>query len=178
MIDSETLLDEEYQVWKVFGVLYSLIFISFVLDIMNVSFLWSPTYFNFVPLLLFVGAIKFPRLLIYGVVFSLGLLSDVLSYAPIGLTGCLYFLTVFLCKWQHRFILAQPFHVIWLFFVFYWGAFVSINWVVQSLFARFIFEFSPAVSMFLYGVFLFPLVWSGFQMIKAFFSDIEDGLSR
>ncbi|MGB1077444.1 MAG: hypothetical protein ACPG05_03980, partial [Bdellovibrionales bacterium] len=94
MIDAETFIEDSYSVWKVFAFLYLLILCAFFLDVSNASFLFSPAHFSFVPALLFVGAIKFPKLMVYGVAFFFGVLTDLLSYTPIGLMGGLYLFTV------------------------------------------------------------------------------------
>ncbi len=178
MVKTETLLNDPYQIWKVGLVLYGLILLSFTFDVMNVSLIWNPSHFSFVPLFLFISAIKFPRLTPYSVAFCLGILTDILSYTPIGLMGGLYFLTVFLCRWQHRFILAQPFHVIWVSFILYWSIFTGTTWCFQSLYARYAFEITPSITTFLYGVFFFPLIWGSLYMLKNVYSESDTGLQE
>ncbi len=176
MINIDTVLEEEVRLWKVALALYVFIFLSFILDVMNVSVLWSPPHFSFVPLILFAGAIKFPHMMFYSVIFCVGLVTDILSYAPLGMMAGLYFFTVFLCRWHYRFILAQPFHVIWVFFVLYWSVFLSLVWGLHSLYALYVFEFMPTIDVFLYGVFLFPLIWSVLYVLRKFFTDSDVGL--
>ena len=115
--------------------------------------------------------------MVYGVVFFFGVLTDLLSYTPIGLMGGLYLFTVVLCRWQYRFILAQPYHGIWLFFTVYWMVFCTVVILVQSIYARHIFGLYPELAVFLYGVFFFPVLWVLMQKAKVLFADSDTGLS-
>tara|TARA_A200000113_G_C8781681_1_gene327846 strand:+ start:416 stop:949 length:534 start_codon:yes stop_codon:yes gene_type:complete len=177
MFNTDTLIDNRYHGWKISTFLYVVLFIAFVIDVMNVPILWSPHHFSFVPLILFICAVRFPLVTPYSLAFILGLMTDVFSYAPLGLFSGIYFFTAFIGRWQSRFVLAQPFYVIWGFFSAYWAISLFLTWLGFGLYSRFVFEVTPVIYQFVYGTILFPVLWGGLILVRRLLSDVTEGIA-
>lgn len=166
-----TLLDSGREHWKLALCFYFFVVCACGLDVMNISVFWSPIYFSFMPIFLFVGAIKMPDFIPVGGAFLIGLLTDLLSYSPMGLMAAIYCMTVIIGQWQSRFVLAQPFRVVWSFFTLYWVCVLALSWGIESAYSRNLFDLLPVVHMLIYGAIAFPFVWAAFQYGERFFFD-------
>lgn len=145
---------------------YLLLACFFSFDVMNMSLLWSPKYFSFVPIFLFIISIKIPAFLPIVLFLFIGFLTDVLSYGPIGLMALFYSLVVLWGRWQYRFILAQTFRMVWLIFTAYWGAFLLGVWALCMLYFRQNFSVVPVMYDWLYGVMCFPVLWGAAEWFE------------
>ena len=147
--------------------------IAVLLVILNVVPTSIPDFAAVTPTLALIAvyhwAIYRPNLLPLTAVFTLGLLQDILSGAPLGV-----FVLVFLTAYgvvlsQRRFLAGKSFLIYWLgFAVIAFGAAVE-SWVLASIWNFAILDFRSIFYQFLISLGLFPIVaWMFLRWQQAF----------
>lgn len=134
--------------------------VTMMLVLVNLVPLYAPQYDKVVPTLplsaVFYWAIHRPDLLPPSAAFVVGLLFDLLSGAPAGLTA----LTLVLVHWtvgtQRSFFLARPFHLMWWGFALLALATGLFQWLISSLLKLALLPLAPILVQALFTMALFP----------------------
>ena len=121
-----------------------------------------PGFAPVVPLLPLIGvyywAIYRPELLPPSVAFALGLVNDVISGTPLGVSSLVYLLTQGMTASQRRFFHSKPFLIAWWgFSLVGMGAF-SLQWALVSLIVGRMLEVRAVMFEFLMTVSFYPLL--------------------
>ncbi len=98
-----------------------------------------------------------PDLLPIPVVFAVGLLQDILSGGPIGLTSLILLLAQWLCLSQRRFIVGKAFLVEWAGFFLIALIAAIVGWIVASAYFAAVIVPGPMALRFLFSVALYPV---------------------
>lgn len=97
-----------------------------------------------------------PSLLPPPAVFAIGIVLDVLFAYPLGMNAMVFVIAQWVTRGQRKFLLGQPFPVIWAgFALMALGSGVA-QWLVFSLFSGTLVPVRPVVVGTLLSVFLFP----------------------
>lgn len=117
-----------------FTLAYGFIFLLFVFNIVAVSYpLPSAVKAPLFLMVIYYWAIYRPTLLPLWLVFCAGIAMDVLSNLPMGLSALVFVLVHWSVRDQRRFLMGQPFPVIWLGFIVTAGLAGFIQWVLFGL---------------------------------------------
>lgn len=101
-----------------------------------------------------------PTLLPPLAVFGIGLLSDLLAAAPLGLNPLLLLLLHAAVLTQRRILVRQGFPLIWLVFALLAGGVLTLGWVLRALFAFRLLPMEAALYEYALTVVLYPaLSW-------------------
>ncbi|MBI05861.1 MAG: rod shape-determining protein MreD [Rhodospirillaceae bacterium] len=119
---------------------------------------------NFVPItpLFSVMAIYYwsiyrPDKLPYVATFALGLLHDLLTGTPLGLSALVYLLLQSILSSQRTFFHGKPFLVVWWGFSLVMPVFVLVSWVIASLYYNTFLPPLPFVIQAVLTMLLYPL---------------------
>lgn len=116
-------------------------------------------------------AIHRPDLLRPSIVFLLGVLQDLLSGHPLGLTALLFTICYWILLTQRRFFLGNSFGVLWFGFSVLVAGAAVLEWVVFCLIHATILDIRPAVFQSLMAMTVFPLLtWLQMQVHRTFLS--------
>lgn len=111
---------------------------------------------NFALLAVYYWAVHRPTVLPAVAVFVLGLLSDLLGVAPLGVGTAVLLGVYAITVSQRRFIVGQSFMGVWtVFMVFCAGAF-ALSWALSSLLAGTMIDARPAVFAAVLNVAIYP----------------------
>jgi rod shape-determining protein MreD len=109
-------------------------------------------------ILVYHWAVVEPMRLSYFATFAMGLLLDLLCGLPLGMNG----MTLVAAQWtaaaQQRFLVSQPFHVIWACFALVAVAAGTLQWCISSLFNVALLPVLPVVAAVVLTVLVFPLM--------------------
>ncbi len=101
-----------------------------------------------------------PDRLPYGAIFCLGLIQDLLSGTPLGMTSLVLLLVQGTLISQHRFLLGKSFLVTWCGFMLVAPAAAILSWIVGSVFFGAFLAPIPIVIQVLLTILLYPaLTW-------------------
>ena len=106
----------------------------------------------------FYWSIYRPDLMSYGSAFAVGIVADVLSGAPLGITALALVVVRRLVLAQRRFFLGKPFHVLWSGFLIVALAASLVVWIASSLYLFTLLAVVPLTLRTLVTVALFPVV--------------------
>lgn len=106
---------------------------------------------------LFYWVIHRPDLLRPLVVFALGVLHDLISGSPLGVTSLYLILTYWLLITQRRFFLGRSFGMLWLGFALVAFGASAVQWLVFALMSAHLLDARPVLVHAALGVALFPL---------------------
>jgi len=84
-----------------------------------------------------------PDLLPYGAVFGAGVMLDLLNGAPLGVSSLVLLLARAGVLSQRRFFAGRSFAVVWAGFVAVTAGAIALEWVVVSVFYRFVLDLRP-----------------------------------
>lgn len=119
----------------------------------------------------FYWAIHRPDLLKPSVAFLLGILHDLLSGQPLGLTSLLFVLSYWLLMSQRRYFLGNSFGMLWLGFGTVALGCAFVQWAVFSVTAATMLDAKPAAMQAALAVALFPVpAWILMRVHRAFLS--------
>ncbi|VAV97485.1 hypothetical protein MNBD_ALPHA02-2506 [hydrothermal vent metagenome] len=108
-----------------------------------------------------------PRLLPVSVLFILGLLQDILSGGPLGMTALLFILVrIFVIRQGSRF-LEREFLFNWLFFIFVALLFGFLTWLIASMYLKEIQFFWNAFGQSMLTIAAFPVISWGLNAIRS-----------
>ncbi len=119
----------------------------------------------------FYWAIHRPDLLRPSVVFVLGVLQDLLTGLPVGLSALVFVIAYWVVLTQRRFFLGNSFLLMWSGFAMIAAAAAVIQWAVYSLSQVTLVGFKPAGFQALLAIAIFPLpAWVLMRLHRAFLS--------
>jgi len=101
-------------------------------------------------------AIHRPALLPAPAVFFIGLLSDLMGLAPLGVGTLVLLLTHGVALSQRRALAGQPFLVVWWGFMMIAAGTMSIGWIFASVVAGAALDPNPAIFAYLMTIALYP----------------------
>jgi len=99
-----------------------------------------------------------PQTLSAPMVFSLGLLIDVITALPLGQTALLFLIAQWLTKTQRVFLFNQSFLLTWWGFCLLVSGINLMNWALFSLFHFKLVDFSPVIASTALGIMVFPFM--------------------
>ncbi len=112
----------------------------------------------FVLMAVYYWAIYRPTLVPPFLCFATGLLMDVLSGMPIGLNALALVVAQWIVRDQRRFLMGQPYIVIWAVFGFVAFIYAVMQWVLFGFFHMQWLSFTPVLAAIFLSLFLFPFV--------------------
>lgn len=119
----------------------------------------------------FYWAIHRPDLLRPGVVFVIGVLQDLLSGMPIGLSALVFIVAYWVVLTQRRFFLGNSFLLLWWGFGMVAIAAAAIKWAIYSLTFVTVLDAKPVAFQALLAIAIFPLpAWVLMRLHRAFLS--------
>ncbi len=129
--------------------------------------LWGVSYI--VPLLPLLPVFYWGRLqtaeMPYWFVGLVGLLTDVVSSTPLGLTSLLYLLFLALLHIQSKYIHKEGFAIIWSYFTMLLALISALQWIVMSLLAGQLYAFVPALVQLFLTASIYPLFHKIFDAV-------------
>lgn len=152
-------VDGKLDVFLRMGIAYALMFLLFMLNLISFSTpLYTVIEIPFVFMMLYYWSIYRPTLLSPFLVFIFGLIFDLLSGWPLGITSFVFLVLRQLVADQRLFLTGQPFTVIWLGYCIVSAAALSLHWALYGFVNLQWTPFLPVGIMIGVGVFLFPLI--------------------
>ncbi len=136
-----------------------LLLVLLLLNVVNLPFL--PTGVAkplFVLMAVYYWAIYRPTLIPPYYCFSIGLLIDVLTGAPPGITALVLVLTQWIVQDQRRFLMGQPYSTIWAVFGLVCAISIFVQWTLHGLIQFHWSPILPVLSEALVSMLLFPFV--------------------
>lgn len=120
----------------------------------------------------FYWAIHRPDLLRPSIAFLIGLLQDLLSGAPLGMTPLLFTLCYWVLITQRRFFLGSSFPMLWWGFSLVAGAASLVQWGAYSLIQATMLDIRPAAFQALVAISIFPVpAWILMRIHRAFLNE-------
>lgn len=134
-----------------------------------------PGFATIAPMLPLIGvyywAIHRPELLSPILAFCIGVVSDILSGVPLGVTALLYLLVQGMTSSQRKFFLGKPFMLAWWGFGLVAGASTALQWLLVSvIFTR---ALEPHAV-----IFEWALTVCAYPLLSWFFSRVQMSLLR
>jgi rod shape-determining protein MreD len=139
--------------------------------------LYLPGYETVAPALalmsVYYWAIHRPDLIRPSVAFAIGLLQDMLTGAPLGMTA----LVLVLCHWvvvsQRSFFLANSFVLLWVGFAFIVFGAALVQWLAFSMLALTVMPLEAALCQAALTLALFPIfAWLFIRVHRAFLKEL------
>ncbi|MFV3073432.1 rod shape-determining protein MreD [Niveispirillum fermenti] len=119
---------------------------------------YAPITAPFMLMSLFYWVIHRPDLLRPMVVFMIGLLHDLISGTPVGMTSLALILAYWLLITQRGFFLGRSFVMLWIGFALVASGAAAVQWTVFALMTASLLDARAVIVQSLLGVALFPLV--------------------
>lgn len=133
---------------------------------------WGPVAPQLVLMALFYWAIHRPDLLRPSLAFGLGVLQDLLSGMPVGLSALVYVLVYWVVLSQRRFFLAGSFAMLWLGFLLIAAGAALVYWLGVSALGLTLVSPAPAAAQAALTVALFPVfAWLFMRVHRAFLQE-------
>ena len=118
-------------------------------------------------------AVNRPELMPAYVVFSIGLLQDTLTGAPLGVSALVFLGVYGVVVGQHRFLVGKSFAVVWLGFSLVAAGATGVNWFLVSIFHVTIVSAEALFFQYLLSLGIFPmLTWFFMRWQKAFLNQV------
>lgn len=156
---SHTDLKEQLDwVWRL-ATVYALMAMLFVLNVTAISYPFAGVLqAPFLIMAIYYWSVFRPTLLPFWLVFAAGILVDLLSALPIGLTAFVFVVVRWLVADQRRFLMGQPFIMMWSGFIVVLLIVSFIEWLLFSLILQSAQGLRSAMVFVALGSALFPLV--------------------
>ena len=119
--------------------------------------MFSPVTPAFAAMAIYYWSIYRPDKLPYVATFSLGLLHDLLTGTPLGLSALIYLLGQGVLNSQRTFFHGKPFLVVWWGFSLVMPGMALVSWVIASLYFNTLLPPMPFVVQVVLTVLLYPL---------------------
>lgn len=150
---------EQIDLFVRFSVPYLVMFSLFILNTVSLSF---PFAMELDPpllvMMIYYWAIYRPTLIPSWLVFTAGIVFDLLSFLPVGLHGFVFLALRWIVVDQRLLLASQSFLAVWIGFIVASLAAIAVEWF---LFGLIHFQWTPVyppLMMFATGVFLFPVI--------------------
>jgi rod shape-determining protein MreD len=99
-----------------------------------------------------------PDLFGYGAAFCLGLFTDIMTGAPLGLGALVLVAVLAVSVTQRRFFLGKPFHILWWGFALIAPVAMVLTWLLASIYSGMFLPIGPVLLQAVVTVALFPAV--------------------
>ena len=147
--------------------------VTLTLMLVGMAPLHLPNYATIAPALplmaLYYWVIHRPDLLRPSPTFGLGLLQDLLSGTPLGMTSLIYVLVYWVVLTQRRFFLGTSFAILWFGFALIAFGVAFVGWLAYSILNLHLLSPDPALMQALMTVALFPpFGWMFMRIHRAF----------
>ena len=143
---------------------------SLVLLFISVLPLGLPHFGPVTPILtlaaVYYWAIYRPDLMPAGLAFALGLLHDILTGGPPGLTALVLLFVCGACGTQRRAVVGKSFMIGWIGFVLIAAVAYFVAWLLACLYYLHPLELTPIAGQFLVSVLLYPPVAHVFSLTQ------------
>lgn len=144
-----------------------------MLVLIGVTPLYLPAYGAVAPVLpliaIYYWGVHRPDLLPFSLTFGIGLLQDVVTAAPLGLSALVFLLVRGILIGPRRFLVGRSFPVLWWGFNIVAVIATAIEWVVFAVYATEPVPFRPVAFRALTTMALFPAVaWIAIQVHRGF----------
>ncbi len=151
--------------------------LTVALVMLNVLPLHVPGMARVMPLLplmaVYHWAVNRPQLMPAYVVFLVGLLQDILTGAPLGMSAMVFLGVYGIVVGQRRFLVGKSFAVVWLGFALVAAAAGAADWFLVSLFYVTIVDGNALFFQYLLSLGMFPmLTWIFMRWQRAFLAQI------
>ncbi len=143
-----------------FLVAYALLAVVFFAGIISVPLFSHITLsISFLMMAVYYWSISRPTLIPSWMVFVLGLLTDTLTMIPLGVNALMLLIIQRLVVRQRRYLMAQPFILLWLGFVVVNALSWLALWAGYQLLAHISLELNSVLFSFLISAFTFPFMY-------------------
>ncbi len=96
----------------------------------------------------------------------IGLLTDALSGAPLGLSSLLYLLFLFTLHTQSKYLQKEGFVMQWFYFAALLAGMGFLQWLIMSLLASNLYNIFPALTQFFLTISIYPLLHKFFDTLE------------
>jgi rod shape-determining protein MreD len=121
---------------------------------------------SFVSISVFYWSIHRPYLMSAPVVFLIGVFSDFLTGAPLGLTSLMLLAVHGIALSQRRVFLGKAFILTWWGYLLAAFAIAVASWLVSSLYFLALVPLTPIMTQFVLTLFVFPVCAWGFGLLQ------------
>ena len=118
---------------------------------------FAPVTPLFAVMAIYYWSIYRPDKLPYAATFALGLLHDLLTDSPLGLSALVYLLLQSIISSQRTFFHGKPFLVVWWGFSLVMPVFALVSWIIASLYFNTLLPPLPFVIQAVLSMLLYPL---------------------
>lgn len=144
--------------WRL-GTVYALMGILFILNVTAISYPFAGVLqAPFLIMAIYYWSVFRPTLLPFWLVFAAGILVDLLTALPLGVSAFVFVLVRWLVADQRRFLMGQPFIMMWSGFVVVLLIVALIEWLLFGLIMQDIQPLKSAMVFIALGSVLFPAV--------------------
>nr|WP_277346482.1 rod shape-determining protein MreD [Sneathiella chungangensis] len=121
---------------------------------------------SFAAISVFYWSIHRPYLMAPPLCFLLGLLSDCLTGAPLGLSSFLYLLIHGITVSQRRIFIGKSFVLTWFGFALIGFIIAMLSWLIACLYSLALLPLTPILVQFALSLLVFPMFAWGFGMLQ------------
>ncbi len=121
---------------------------------------------SFAAISVFYWSIHRPYLMAPPLCFLLGLLSDCLTGAPLGLSSFLYLLIHGITVSQRRIFIGKSFVLTWFGFALIGFIIAMLSWLIACLYSLALVPLTPILVQFALSLLVFPMFAWGFGMLQ------------
>lgn len=143
--------------WRVL-IAHAFVLFLLLVDISNlsISFLFQAKPF-FLSMAIYYWAIYRPTLIHPFLIFSYGLIIDLIFSYPLGFHSVLFLVVQYFLKNQRLFFLGQPYLIFWIGFSITLAVMIFVEWLFFSIVSQSSLNFQFLIINYLASVFVFPL---------------------
>ncbi len=121
---------------------------------------------SFVAISVFYWSIHRPYLMAPPLCFVLGLLSDCLTGAPLGLSSFLYLMIHAIAVSQRRIFIGKAFVLTWFGFFLIGFLIAILSWIIVCLYSLALLPLTPILVQYALSLLVFPLFAWGFGLLQ------------
>lgn len=138
---------------------FAFLAVLFILNVVSLNFTTTGSIkASFLLMGIYYWSVFRPTLIPSWFVFLCGILLDFLNGFPPGLNALMFVAVRWAVSDSRRFLMAQPFFMLWMAFGLVVAATHTIQWAVYSMMSEATVPFVPVMASMGLGVFLFPFV--------------------
>jgi len=116
-----------------------------------------------------------PNLLHPILLFTYGVLIDLILSSPLGFHSLVFLISHYFIKSQKSFFLGQPYLIFWLGFAVFLILILLIEWIFFSLVRQGLIEFNSLLFAYVISIFIFPVIsWICLTMNKIISRNAEN----
>ncbi len=138
---------------------YGFIALLFLLNIVAIPLpVLSGTEIPLVLMAIYYWSMYRPTLIPAWLLFIMGILMDLISVLPLGLNAVIFVASGLGIARKRRFLMTQPFIVVWIGFCALCFGMLSLRWALISVLNWYLFPFTSILNSSLLGGLLFPFM--------------------